>query len=409
MFNIIAENPKMLKKFIRKFCHIFSKRTYISFRIYFAGLFLELKRTNIHSIYLKSNYNSYENLQYFLSESKWSCEKLNDKRIKLLQSNKITKSKKEGVLAIDDTSCRKWGIKTQGAKIQYSTTEEKTINCNIVVVSAYCDKFVRYPINLLAYLPSEEFILGKEDPDFKSKIELAKELVMDAERKNIKFSDIVFDNWYFCNHFIEFIRERNKRFITESGGDRLISYQRKWIRVDELVKLIPSTKFKKVTHLASDGEIKSFYVYSFITKMKGIAGNVKVAVVKGKWTETDTKKVHVLVTNHLVLDGSEILEKYLLRWGIECIFRDLKENVAFDHYQVRSIKSITRHWHLSALAYTFLLWNKISLTSINIQTLGDSLNVYRKINTISCIRWVNKNKRKFQKKFGITKELLLAA
>jgi hypothetical protein len=31
--------------------------------------------------------------------------------------------------------------------------------------------------------------------------------------------------------------------------------------------------------------------------------------------------------------------------------------------------------------------------------------MYLKINPISCIRWVNKNPRKFQKKFGITKEL----
>jgi SRSO17 transposase len=102
---MVAENPKLLKKFLRKFNSVFYKKSYKSFSTYLAGLFLEIKRTNIHSIYLKSIFNSYENLQYFLSEAKWSSEELNNKRIKLLQSNKITKTKKDGVLVIDDSGC----------------------------------------------------------------------------------------------------------------------------------------------------------------------------------------------------------------------------------------------------------------------------------------------------------------
>ena len=105
MINMVAENPKLLKKFLRKFKFVFYKKSYKSFCTYLAGLFLEIKRTNIHSIYSKSIFNSYENLQYFLSEAKWDPEKLNDKRIKLLAKNKITRTKKDGVLVIDDTGC----------------------------------------------------------------------------------------------------------------------------------------------------------------------------------------------------------------------------------------------------------------------------------------------------------------
>ena len=411
MINIVAENPKLLKKFLRKFKFAFYKKSYKSFSTYLAGLFLEIKRTNIHSIYSKSIFNSYENLQYFLSESKWDHNKLNDKRIKLLQSNKITRTKKDGVLVIDDSGCKKWGIHTQGAKIQHYPTEGITTNCNIVVVSAYCDLSVRYPINLLPYLPKEEFLGGKSDPDFKSKLDLAKDLINDAIKKEIKFSDIVFDSWFFSNDFADFIIDKHKTFVTESPIDRLVSYHKNWIRVDELVKLIPSVKFKKVTHTNSVGEIRSFYVYGFVTKLKGIKENLKVVIVKGSWDEKDPKKVHVLVSNHIGFTAEEILEKYFLRWGIECIFRDLKENVAFDHYQVRSINAITRHWHLSALAYTFLLWNKVTLLHPNtsISTIGDSLIFYRKINAISCLKWIDKNQRKFKEKFGITKDILLAA
>ena len=80
-----------------------------------------------------------------LLESKWKLEDLNTHRLALLQANPATRATKRGVLVIDDSSCKKWGFATQGVGLQYSSTEEKTINCNVVVTSAYADKKKRYP------------------------------------------------------------------------------------------------------------------------------------------------------------------------------------------------------------------------------------------------------------------------
>ena len=415
MTNFSVENPPILQKFLNRFTDVFTKPAFISFSFYVSGLFLQLKRTNIQSITLNSFYVNYENMQYFLSEAKWNPEELNNCRLQILQNNRTTKSSTKGVLVIDDSGCKKWGYKTEGAQIQHYGAEDRETRCNVVVASAYCDSVKRYPVNHRPYKPGKEFFFGKEDPDFKSKIDLAAELVEDALAKKLKFSDVLFDEWYFANHFVEHIhQDLHLTWISEAATNRVISYRGKWIHADELVKLIPADKFRPVTVSASCGKEKTFWLKSFRTMLKGIPFPLLVVVAKGSWSEDDKKGSHIFVTNHLSLSAEEVVARYALRWGIECIFRDLKENVAFDHYQVRSLKSISRHWHLTSLAYTFLLVSKLngSFSKIFNQqpiTVGEQLLLFRKINSLITANWIKMNYDSYQNYLGLRKSRRHAA
>jgi len=396
MINFIVTSPPVLQKFLNKFKKVFTKPAYSSFSFYVNGLFLQLKRTNIQSITANILHANYENMQYFLSEARWNEDLLNEQRIKLLQSNCLTKSSTKGILAIDDTGCKKWGFKTEGVKFQHYGTEDIKTKCNIVVFSAYCDHSKRYPINLKPYKPKDEFFMGKDNSEFKSKHQLAKELINDALAKNISFSDIVFDNWYFSNDLIEFIQDKQLTFITEIESSRLVSFKGKWVHADELVKLIPIDRFKWVTVPSSPTKNKSFFSYSFSAKLKDLPGKFLIVVTIGKWSDSDPKKVHIFISNHLSYSPAQVISKYSLRWGIECIFRDLKENVAFDHYQVKSLKSISRHWHLATLAYTFLLISKLngSFSKTFAQqpkTIGEQLLLFRNVNSIYHALWIKQN------------------
>lgn len=399
MINFVTENPRVLKRFLNKFKDLFSKRCFPNFCYYIGGLFLELKRTNIQTIVQKTPSASYQNVQYLISEAKWNSEKLNNRRVQILESNPATRSSTRGVVVIDDSSCKKWGLKTEGAKPQYSSTEDRVINCNVVVFSSYADSRKHWPIDHIPYKPAEEFRFGEEDVEFKSKLEIAKDLIGDLLRKRITFSDIVFDSWYFANHLIDFLQQKGKEltWITEAPGDRLISLCGKWVHADKLVKLIPWDKFKRrVTVPNSQRKNRTFRLYSFTTKLKGIPGKVLVVVAVGCWDNRDPKDTHIFVTNHRSLSPETVVKKYALRWTIEWIFRDMKENVAFDHYQVRYLKGISRHWHLSALAYTFLLWTQLNGSFAKTvprksKTMGEQLSIFRAINTQTCLQWMNKN------------------
>lgn len=399
MINFVSTPPLIFNTFKNKFQYLFPKKMFICFSIYLSGLFMEFKRANIATIDEKNVSSRYQNLQYFLTESdSWDAEEINDKRIQILQKNRTTKTTKNGALVIDDTACsKKWAFKTDGVRPQHSGSENAIIRCNIVVCSSYADSVKRYPINLRPYRPSDEFIDGEYDPEFKTKIELARELISDAISKGINFSHIIMDTWYFAVGLVKFIDKKGLFWISEADVNRQISYRGKWVRADELVKLIPSTKFnKKVTLPNSKEEERSFFVHSFITKVKDIPGKVNVCVAIGSWDINDPKDVHIFVTNDLKISAKEIAKKYSLRWGIEWMFRDLKENVGFDHYQVRTMRGITRHWHLCFLAYSFLIWTKLNgycqrAVDLKPKTMGGQLLLYRNLNSLACHYWITHN------------------
>lgn len=70
------------------------------------------------------------------------------------------------------------------------------------------------------YKPEAEFICGKNDPDFKSKLDFAMELIEEAIDSEIPFSHIVFDSWYASCDMIDSIDDLGEKFITEVKSDR---------------------------------------------------------------------------------------------------------------------------------------------------------------------------------------------
>jgi len=132
-----------------------------SFSTYISGLLLHHKRVSIDSIAKLCLEINYQNLQYFVSESKFDLDKLNTRRVELLRKTRPTKSTSKGVLVIDDTSCKKDTTKTEGAKYPHSPASDGQDTCNVTVLSAYSDSIKRYPINQMPYKPEDEFEDGK--------------------------------------------------------------------------------------------------------------------------------------------------------------------------------------------------------------------------------------------------------
>ncbi|GAH67260.1 unnamed protein product, partial [marine sediment metagenome] len=93
-------------------------------------------------------------------------------------------------------------------------SEKGLVNCNVVVTSYYVDKIKDFPLNLEPYVPAHEFEEGEDSSKFSTKIELGKKLVLDALKKGIQFSELLFGNWYLCQNFVSFIRDQRKDWIS---------------------------------------------------------------------------------------------------------------------------------------------------------------------------------------------------
>ena len=58
-----------------------------------------------------------------------------------------------------------------------------------------------------------------------------------------------------------------------------------------------------------------------------------------------------ICTNADLVSDEEILNLYAVRWEIKVYFRDGKNKLAIDKYQIRSAYGIKRFWLISSLAY----------------------------------------------------------
>jgi len=107
---------------------------------------------------------------------------------------------------IDDTGCPKpYAEKTDAARVQYCPPLGKPARCNVTVLSTFAAPNRYFPLDIRPYRPAQDFDAGRDDPRFRSKIQLAQELIDHAEAARIRFSDIVFDSWYAANSLLNIL------------------------------------------------------------------------------------------------------------------------------------------------------------------------------------------------------------
>jgi SRSO17 transposase len=116
---VTAPAPGPLETFAREFDPLFSKvNQREGFRRYLAGLLLPAERNktltalaNAEPI-VGAQEPAVQALQWFLSESRWDAQAVNQRRVELLRAQPATAPAAAGVLVIDETGDRTWGSRT---------------------------------------------------------------------------------------------------------------------------------------------------------------------------------------------------------------------------------------------------------------------------------------------------------
>jgi hypothetical protein len=400
---ILKARIRFIEKFLANFNSVFSTNHQRAiFREFIYGLFSDYKRLSLAAVANNTHMN-YQRLQYFFSESRWSVKELNDIRLRLLQNQRTTKANNKGVLAIDDTACPKpYAEKTEGAQVQYCGCLGREENANVAVASCFVSNSKHFPVDFKSYLP----ITTPNPKDFKSKLDLAKELIVDAVNKKIPFSSVVMDAWYTSTDLIEFVASKNLSLVAEVKINRSIFFthpqtkQWRYLTGDKIIPLIKEFyphKLKTVNIPQADGTDKNILTYSFKSKLKDCSTEMQVIFIFEKWSKTDDKDVHILITTDPKMSVRSAILTYLLRWGIEESFRELKDTFCFDQYQVHHQEQIQRHWIMAFLAWTLTYWIKQNGCLSKIleqppQTIGECKHAVSSLIIIDSSFLLSKNK-----------------
>ena len=157
-------------------------------------------------------------MQWFLTESTWDPEEINRRRVELILEDSQTAPQKSGALVIDETGDRKDGKATAHVGKQYLGGIGKVDNGVVSVSSLYADERLYYPLAVEPYTPEHHFQGGRKDPEFRTKPQIAWELVEGALEMELPFRAVVANSLYGENiDFCETLLQENVPFVMALG------------------------------------------------------------------------------------------------------------------------------------------------------------------------------------------------
>jgi SRSO17 transposase len=153
--------PGPLETYAQAFDDLFAKRTQrAGFRRYLEGRLLPTERNktltglaNTEPV-LGAHHAMAQRFQWFLTESTWAPEVINQRRLALLGYLPLTAPHVHGVLVIDETGGRKWGPKTAHVGWQYLGSIGKIDSGVVSASSLWVDASMSYPLEVEPYTPA---------------------------------------------------------------------------------------------------------------------------------------------------------------------------------------------------------------------------------------------------------------
>ena len=376
----IAPSPVPLEGFAAHFDHLFSRRNQReSFRRYLEGLLMGQERNKTLTALANAEpvvgalYASVQILQWFLSESCWQASAINAIRKKLLLENPQTAPTPQGALIIDETGDRKDGKKTAHVGRQYLGSVGKVDNGVVSVTSLYADERLYYPLEVEPYTPAHWFDKGNKDAAFRTKPQIALELVEREVAAGMRFKAVVADSFYGENDtFVSGLAQRE-------GGPIgfVLALPRShcwWHRQGDVGSLLESAQqagwqsgeqpgsWERVVRTFTDGHTQQWWALEVKVGPYGQGKSFRAVVASTDPALLPEASTWFLVTNLALQDAdlSEVVRLYGLRTWVEQSYKQVKQALGWAQYQVRSDVAIRRHWTLVMCAFCFVLQSGVA-------------------------------------------------
>lgn len=306
-----------------------------------------------------------QQLQYFLSESEWDAEEVTTRTLQLLHAGPLTASNADGVLVIDDTGDRKDGCATDHVARQYLGSVGKIDNGIVAVISLWAHELRYYPLHVKPYTPESRLAGSKQDPNFATKPQIALELIERAQAAGIAFKAIVADCFYGDNNALEgTLQERRLPYVLAHRA----TIGRGWAPAEaahsfeEAAQRLPRSAWQKIERRFRDGHTEQWWAAELTLPGYGRGTGVRAICATTDRRTLPDLSTWYLTTNLPALRAPlvEVMRLYGLRNWVEQGYKQMKDELGWADFMVRSSRAICRHWALVCCAFAYCWWREAS-------------------------------------------------
>ena len=399
-----AAMPPCFDRWCKKFDDLLrTKAQKREFRHYLGGLLGESGRKNIYQMASDNVEVTYHKLHHFLTEATWSADKINERRLEVMNKCNQTRISRGFSLIVDDSGHRKSGNFTAGVGRQYLGEIGKTDNGNVIVTTHLYDGKKSLPLDIELYQHGNSLPLGKKDPLFKKKPQLALELIDRSLERGYRPGIVLIDSGYANN--TNFLKNLEKRKLSYLGGlaknrkVKVVNSQEltEEIRLDILAELLPAKAYRQIT--INLEKSRTVWVATIEVEISRLEGIRKIAIVMNAPNFKDADDLDYFITNvePSIVTPQWVVNTYSQRNWVEVFYREAKGWLGLKEYQTRGIKSLKRHFILVFCAYTFILWHKLTgglrrrWANKPINTFPEALSAFRTAMSYRFVQWLNQN------------------
>jgi SRSO17 transposase len=333
-----------LGEFLDQFESCFSRRVQRrAASRYIHGLFNDSERKSMQAMHGRlSEPIHYQALQHFVTHSPWPDQPLWDRLSEVLPERR-------GILAIDDTGLPKQGRHSVGVKRQYSGTLGKTGNCQVAVTSLLIGQRLVWPQRCELYLPRDwtddatrRAAVGlPARVGFREKWRIALAQIRAAVKRGLHVTAVVAD----ADYGLRYARAIRLNLRVVAVGVRQAR------PVADLAKGVPARQWRRVCwgH-GTKGPLAARFV---ALRVRPWRSRGERWLLCERSLLKDERKYYLLN-----LDATASLTTLVTvarsRWPIEQQYRDLKDELGWDHFEGRTFRGWNHHAVLTAIAFVFL-------------------------------------------------------
>lgn len=358
----------------------------------FAQGLLQSGRQDIDEVSQYVPNADYYQLQHFISDSPWDARALMD-QVSLQTNEQMSGNVR--LIVIDEVAIVKKGTESVGVSRQWCGARGKVDNCQVGVAAYLTDLQQGNQVDMRLYLPNnwidDKNRLKKAglpmDVAYKSKLDIAREIVEHQAAIGVSFDWITADSFYgrdlslaqafdgLGKYFVMEVPSSRKIFLTQPTWEVPVSRNKRGrkpvkpkpsvesVGLIQYLQQLGSKDFKKV-------RVRNTFKGKLITQIhtrivwlldEDTQQPVKVKLVIRK----DGNKIKFIITNAFDQPDKTIVKVQAWRYFIERNFQEAKNVVGMKYYQVRKYSAWQHYMALIMLLLLFLMAERQRLIHIH--------------------------------------------